>query len=150
MRQFSLLFFTILLSFLSIQSCTPKEQTRNSDAVETIEAPLTQVKPGFVHSVYFWLKKDNPELLAEFMNEALPQLAKVPSIQSVSWGPPAGTPRAVVDNSYDVAWIVNFANAEEEKKYQVDPLHVEFVEKYESIFDKVQIYDAIVAYNVVN
>ena len=80
----------------------------------------------------------------DFIENGLPALAKVPSIQSVSWGPPAGTPREVVDNSYDLAWIVNFASAEDEREYQVDPLHVEFVEKYKPIFDRVQVYDNIV------
>lgn len=148
MRQFSLVFVVILLSFFSILSCAPKEQTQTEAAVENVVTVQSQAEPGFVHSVYFWLNKDNPELVAEFINEGLPQLAKVPSIQSVSWGPPAGTPRDVVDNSYDIAWISVFANAEDEKKYQIDPLHIAFKEKYESIFEKVQIYDNIVDHHV--
>lgn len=145
MRNFSFLLLATTFSILAIYSCGPKEKSQNNtpDTIETvIESP--QLQPGFVHAVYFWLKKDNPELVNEFVNEGLPLLAKVPSIQSVSWGPPAGTPRDVVDNSYDIAWIVNFANAEDQEKYQVDSLHVEFVDKYKSIFDKVQVYDNIV------
>jgi hypothetical protein len=148
MRQISPIFVVILLSFFTILSCAPKEQTQTQDVLENIEPPQAEVKPGYIHTVYFWLKKDNPELLAEFMNEALPKLAEVPSIQSVSWGPPGSTLRDVVDSSYDLAWIVNFASAEDEEKYQVDPLHVEFVEKYKSIFEKVQVYDNIVDHYV--
>lgn len=99
---------------------------------------------GFVHAVYFWLKKNNPDLLKEFKEEGLPALAEVTSIKHVYWGPPAGTPREVVDNSYDLAWVVTFENAEEEKKYQVDPLHVKFVEKYSPLFQKVQVYDSVI------
>ena len=144
MRNFTPFFVVCIFTFLAIQSCTPKENTQNQDKIENKEAPQAHVRPGFVHAVYFWLADDNPEMVAEFINEGLPKLAKVPSIQSVSWGPAAGTPRDVVDNSYDLAWIVNFATAEDQDKYQVDPLHLEFVEKYKSIFDRVQVYDNIV------
>ena len=101
-------------------------------------------KPGFIHTVYFWLKKDNPELLKEFKEKGLPKLATVSSIKNVYWGPSAGTPRDVVDNSYDISWIVTFQNAEEQDKYQVDPIHLEFVELYQSLFERVQVYDTLV------
>jgi len=140
-----LLLFSIF-AFIICQSC---KQTDNNTSTEVASSAQNiqkeTVTPGFIHAVYFWLKKDNPTLLDEFINEALPTLAKVPSIQSVTWGPPAGTPREVVDNSYDIAWIVNFENAEEQDKYQVDPIHLEFVEKYKSLFERVQVYDNIVS-----
>lgn len=146
MRNLILLSFSLILLCSTLQSC--KQKDNSSDQKANIDAPKTETKivsPGFVHAVYFWLKKDNPELVKEFIDEGLPKLAKVPSIQSVTWGPPAGTPREVVDNSYDLAWIVNFANAEDQDAYQVDPLHLEFVEKYKSIFDRVQVYDNTVS-----
>ena len=135
----------LVLIALSIYSC--KQDQKASQAVDKTTSDVTTMKstaPGFVHTVYFWLKDDNPELVNDFINNGLPALAKVPSIQSVSWGPPAGTPREVVDNSYDIAWIVNFASAEDQDAYQVDSLHVVFVDKYKSIFEKVQVYDNIV------
>ena len=136
----------LLLSFIIIfQSCKQNEKSTDEEVVNhTKVEPRIAESPGFIHAVYFWLKKDNPELLKEFKTEGLPQLAKIPSIQSVAWGPPAGTPREVVDNSYDLAWIVNFATVEDQDEYQVDPLHLEFVEKYKSLFEKVQVYDNIV------
>lgn len=149
MHKLSNLLFISLLSVFIISSCKQKPEVQQEQAVNTTaEVQSPQAEPGFVHAVYFWLKKDNPELVKEFIEVGLPELAKVPSIQSVSWGPPAGTPREVVDNSYDLAWIVNFANAEDQDKYQVDPLHVEFVEKYKSIFERVQVYDNIVNHHV--
>ena len=149
MHKLSNLLFITLLSVFIISSCKQKPEVKQEQAATTTaEVQSPQAEPGFVHAVYFWLKKDNPELVKEFIEVGLPELAKVPSIQSVSWGPPAGTPREVVDNSYDLAWIVNFANAEDQDKYQVDPLHVEFVEKYKSIFDRVQVYDNIVNHHV--
>ncbi len=130
-----------LASFLFI-SC--KSQPENKTTIPVEKTEIKNTNPGFIHAVYFWLKKDNPELLKEFKEIALPKLATVPSIKNVYWGPPAGTPREVVDNSYDISWIVTFENAAEQDKYQVDPLHVEFVEKYKSLFERVQVYDNLV------
>ncbi len=149
MRKFSTFFAIIICVLLSLQSCRQNENNNNQEVNNPAEISKESIAtPKFVHAVYFWLKKDNPELVNEFLNDGLPKLAKVPSIQSVSWGPPAGTPREVVDNSYDLAWIVNFASAEDQDKYQVDPLHVEFVEKYKLIFEKVQVYDNLVTSHV--
>lgn len=134
----------VFFLFASMLSCKQQASPETTNAEIAPVEQKTEVTPGFVHAVYFWLKDDNPELVDDFINNGLPELAKVPSIQSVSWGPAAGTERAVVDNSYDLAWIVNFANAEDQDAYQVDPLHVEFVEKYKSIFERVQVYDNIV------
>lgn len=133
---------TIILAFaiaMIISSCNPKEKKTNINMTNTETEAKT---PGFIHAVYFWLKKDNPELLKEFKEKGLPKLATVSSIQSVHWGPPAGTPRDVVDNSYDMSWIVTFDNAAEQDKYQVDPIHLEFVKLYESLFERVQVYDS--------
>lgn len=146
MRKILAFSITLLFTFVSIQSCKQKSNPSDHESnTSELEAPKAKETPGFVHAVYFWLKKDNPELLKEFIEEGLPRLAEVPSIQSVAWGPPAGTPREVVDNSYDLAWIVNFATAEDQDAYQVDSLHKVFVKKYESLFEKVQIYDNTVS-----
>jgi len=145
MRKLMVFSISTLFVIVIFFSCTPKEKTLSPEVKNSDENISTNIiEPGFTHAVYFWLKKDNPELLDEFVKEGLPKLAKVPSIQSVSWGPPASTSRDVIDGSYDLAWIVNFANAEDQDKYQVAPLHLEFVEKYKSLFEKVQVYDNIV------
>ncbi|MEM9545158.1 MAG: Dabb family protein [Bacteroidota bacterium] len=147
MRKITSFIPALLLILLTLNSCNQHRNKKAADSIAKISAEVAKVKtvtPGFVHAVYFWLKDDNPELVDDFINNGLPQLAKVPSIQSVSWGPPAGTPREVVDNSYDMAWIVNFASSEDQDAYQVDSLHVVFVEKYKSIFERVQVYDNIV------
>ncbi|MDF1696737.1 MAG: Dabb family protein [Saprospiraceae bacterium] len=145
MKQLFSYSLCIAFSILAFNACTPKEQKSTPSVVqEKVDEGNPTIQPGFVHAVYFWLKKDNPALLKEFLDEGLPKLAKVPSIQSVAWGPAAGSPRDVVDNSYDLAWIVDFANKEAEAEYQVDPLHLEFVEKYKSLFEKVIVYDNIV------
>ncbi len=132
----------IICALLSATACNMQNGEKNKKEMNTIEMKASN--PGFVHAVYFWLKKDNPVLLKEFKEVALPKLATVPSIKNVYWGPSAGTPREVVDNTYDMSWIVTFDSAAEQDEYQVDPIHLEFVKKYESLFDQVKVYDSIV------
>ena len=139
MNKLSKTLFLVFFLAIIISSCSSDNSKTNMTHSE-----IKTKTPGFIHTVYFWFKKDNPELLKEFIEKGLPKLATVPSIQSVHWGPPAGTPRDVVDNSYDMAWIVTFDNAAEQDKYQVDPIHVEFVELYKSLFERVQVYDSVV------
>lgn len=95
------------------------------------------------HSVYFWLK---PELTAAQRAEfrtGVESLAKIKSVAKVSVGVPAGTTRRpVIDASYDVALIVQCKDVAAEAAYQVDPLHLAFVEKFKTFWTRVQIYDS--------
>src|SRR3954467_11616960 len=75
------------------------------------------------HCVYFWLK---PELTsaqrAEF-RRGVETLKGVKSADNVSIGVPAGTTkRPVIDDSYDVALIVECRDVAAEAAYQVDPI----------------------------
>jgi hypothetical protein len=95
------------------------------------------------HCVYFWLK---PELTANQRAEfrrGVESLKEIKSIEKVSVGVPAGTTRRpVIDSSYDVALIVECKDVAAEGAYQVDPLHLAFVEKFKTFWTRVQIYDA--------
>ncbi|MEL6922907.1 MAG: Dabb family protein, partial [Bacteroidota bacterium] len=68
-------------------------------------------------------------------------LSKCPTIHKWHYGKPAGTPRDVVDNTYDYAWIVHFKNAADQDVYQDEPIHHLFVERYADLWERVQVYD---------
>jgi len=95
------------------------------------------------HTVYFWLK---PELTSAQRAEfrlAVEGLAKIKSVEKVSVGAPAATPRRpVIDSSYDIALIVQCKNVAAEAAYQVDPIHLAFVENNKTFWNRVQIYDS--------
>ena len=95
------------------------------------------------HCVYFWLK---PELTAAQRAEfrrGVETLTGIKSVEKVSIGVPAGTtPRPVIDHSYDVALIVQCRDVAAEAAYQVDPIHLAFVEKFKGFWTRVQIYDS--------
>jgi Stress responsive A/B Barrel Domain len=96
----------------------------------------------FVHHVFFWLK--NPDRKEDYnkLLMGLEGLSKVSTIERFHIGKPADTNRDVIDRSYSVSWLVMFRNKEDQDKYQVDPIHIKFVEQYSSLWDKVIVYDA--------
>lgn len=102
----------------------------------------TEAETGVIHTVYFWLKDDVSEEDRKTFEQALNDLAKVPSISEYYWGKPAGTEaRDVTDQSFDYAINVFFDSVEDEAAYQIDPLHLKFVEAFGKIFETVKVYD---------
>ena len=141
----NLLYLTLLL----LVACNPQvdttELTNLKEKLATAEKSLMEAKSdqtAFIHTVFFWMKKEvTEEEKANFMKNGLADLAKVPSIYKVYYGPAAGTPREVVDNSYDAALVVHFKNTADQDEYQDDPIHLKFIEDYKHLWDRVQVYD---------
>jgi hypothetical protein len=97
---------------------------------------------AFVHSVFFWTKEGvTPEEKADFAKNGLGSLTEIASVYRTYIGPPAMTPIEVVDNSYAFALICHFKNKADQDEYQVDPIHLKFIEDYKHLWEKVQVYD---------
>ena len=97
----------------------------------------------FVHHVFFWLK--NPDSV-EDRNKLLAGLRKLTAVKTIrdyQIGLPADTSRGVIDRSYSVSWLLVFGNAADQDSYQVDPLHLKFVEECSSLWNKVVVYDTL-------
>ena len=96
-----------------------------------------------IHSVYFWLKQEiNDEEKIFFFNE-VNKLSKIQSVSGFYCGGPAPTPkRPVVEDSYDCGLTVVLNDLDGHDIYQADPIHLEFIEKCSSLWEKVQIYDS--------
>ena len=100
-------------------------------------------KDVFIHHVYFWL--NNPESKADFdaLVAGLKKLSVVETIKSFHIGKPADTNRDVVERSYSVSWMLLFANKADQDSYQVDPIHLKFVEDCKHLWKKVVVYDSV-------
>jgi len=96
-----------------------------------------------VHTVYFWLK---PELTAQQRAEfrkGVESLGTIPAVVQIFVGTPAATTkRPIIDDSYSVALTVVVKDVAGHDAYQVDPIHLKFVETFKTFWNKVQIYDA--------
>ncbi|MBL7807787.1 MAG: Dabb family protein [Saprospiraceae bacterium] len=101
------------------------------------------MKNIFVHQVYFWL--NNPESKADRdkLVEGLKTLTQIAHIQQWHIGVPAGTSREVIDGSYAVSWLNIFKDRAAQDAYQVDPVHLAFVQNYRHLWSKVVVYDSV-------
>jgi hypothetical protein len=103
----------------------------------------TQVTDVFIHHVFFWLNNpDSKEDLAALL-AGLHKLKTVETIRRCHIGVPAATNRDVIDNSYAVSWMAIFDNAADQDSYQIDPIHLKFVEECSHLWTKVVVYDTI-------
>ena len=139
-----------LLLLLALFACNEAPTNTSAPAVaaastqtEATAVQTSSEEPGFIHTVFFWYKEGTTEERKKAFEASFAELGKVPSIQKYYAGPPAGTPRDVVDNSYDYAFIVHFKNSADQDAYQVDPLHLKFIELYKDVWDRVQVYDTL-------
>lgn len=146
--KYSLLF---LLS-LSFFACDTRDLDTRIAQMETklatAEAALAKAEqrlsntPGMIHSVFFWLKEDLSEADEAAFMAGVESLKAISTIKSCYIGPPAPTEeRGVVDNSYSYALIVHFDDVAGHDAYQVDPIHVQFVEDHQDKWTKVVVYD---------
>lgn len=97
-----------------------------------------------VHTVYFWLK---PELsaaqVADFRG-GVESLGLIKSVAKIYVGAPAPTEkRPIIDDSYSVALTVLCADVAAHDLYQVDPIHLAFIQQFKHCWHRVQIYDAV-------
>ena len=100
-------------------------------------------KELFIHHVYFWLKNPGSKEDLDKLVAGLRTLSKVSTIQKHYIGKPADTNRDVIDRSYSVSWLLFFKNKEDQDKYQVDPVHLKFVEQCSALWSRVTVYDSV-------
>lgn len=96
-----------------------------------------------VHAVYFWLKPELTDAQRADFRRGVETLAGIKAAEKVYVGAPAATPkRPIIDDSYAVALIVICRNVSAHDAYQVDPIHLKFVEDFKTFWTRVQIYDS--------
>ncbi len=100
-------------------------------------------KNGFIHHVYFWLKNPDSNNDCNLLIEGLKKLSLVATIKDFHIGKPAGTGRDVIDSSYAVSWLLLFDNKEDQDSYQIDPVHLKFIEECAHLWNKVVVYDTV-------
>ena len=111
-------------------------------------AVLSAIRPApeqstFIHSVYFWMNEDVTDAQRQEFKEILEGLSEIESVTRCYVGPAAGTPRKVVDNTYDMALIVHFEDKAGHDLYQEHSLHKAAIERFEPWIRDIRIYDVM-------
>jgi hypothetical protein len=96
-----------------------------------------------IHSVFFWLRAElTTAERAHFLAE-VKKLSAVRTIEKIYVGAPATiAERAVTERSFDVALTIVFPDGPAHDAYQVDPVHLAFVEGNKASWTRVQVYDS--------
>src|SRR5438045_4716823 len=96
-----------------------------------------------VHTVYFWLKTDLTAQQRADFRKRVESLGGIKSVDKIYVGIPAKTEkRPIIDDSYSVALTVLCKDVAAHDLYQVDPIHLKFINDFKSCWTRVQIYDA--------
>ena len=107
-------------------------------------ADEVKITETLMHHVFFWLKEPKNEAQKKQLLQGLNELLKVKNIKMSHLGFPAGTEnRDVVDHSYSVSYMVMFDKQADQDAYQIDPIHLKFVEKNSHLWSKVIVYDSV-------
>ena len=128
----------VCLMLLFLTACSP-----TSDKEISENAAHQSSQSGFVHAVYFYLHDSLDQQTKDDFLLVLDTLATIPSLKDIHYGKPANTPRRVVDNTYDYAFICVFENKEDHDAYQSHPIHTAFKERYTPLIEDVKIYDNV-------
>jgi hypothetical protein len=125
MKNIALFLLTIMVSI----SC--------SNAKRTSE-PGTSIK----HIVIVWLNEPGNTQHRQQLIDAAQVLTNIPGVLSVSAGEPVASERAIVDDSFDIAYIFTFENSESMRNYLIHADHRKVVANViKPLVAKMVVYD---------
>jgi hypothetical protein len=104
---------------------------------------MAEEKKVFIHHVFFWLAEPHNVEHGQLLIAGLQKLSSASTIRRFHIGRPAGTKREVIDATYSVSWCLFFDNAADQDIYQVDPIHLRFIEECRHLWKRVQVYDTV-------
>lgn len=109
-----------------------------SPAASASHAP----KGAVSHTVFFWLKHPQDKSQRQQVESALLRLRALPQVRSLSIGAAVPSDRPVVDDSFDVGMVVEFASVADLHAYEAHPDHLKEVHGVLlPLTKKVQVYD---------
>ncbi len=118
-------------------------QLKNNFQNKKYRIMAEEIKNIFIHHVYFWLAEPDNSIHKKLLIEGLKKLSSVNTILRFHIGEPANTSRDVIDSSYSVSWILIFKNDIDQESYQVDPIHLRFVDECKHLWSRVVVYDSV-------
>lgn len=95
-----------------------------------------------LHSVFFYFKPDVPAAEIESQRQAIVNdLSKIDAVNQLWAGGPEGIERDVVDNSYGMSLHMIVADRDALQRYQSDPAHTDFINKFKPLWTGIKVYD---------
>lgn len=105
----------------------------------TIAAPA---KPGSVdHVVLVWLKRAGNEQDKQKLIQLGHELRAIPGIRFLDSGTALPSQRPIVDDSFDVAYVMRFDSPAALEAYAVHPVHVKAKDELTRLSERIVVYD---------
>ena len=96
------------------------------------------------HVVLVWLKKPGNESDKQALRAAGDELRSIPGVRFIDHGTALASDRPVVDDSFDVGFVMGFDSAENLQAYESHPLHQKKVkEVLGPLSRKIVVYDIV-------
>lgn len=100
------------------------------------------VSEPVVHTVLCWLKEPGNSNHRQTIMETSRSLQAIPGVISISVGEPLKSDREIVDDSFDVAVTLTFANTDDLQAYVTHPMHLDAVNNVlNPLVEKLIVYD---------
>jgi hypothetical protein len=122
---------------------TLSSNARTATSNVMIENETRELDGSFVHIVFFWLINDDQETKKLFLSELRKFIDNVDVIKTKYIGSVADTDREVIDNSYSYCLTLSFDSKKQHDIYQEHELHLKFIERASSLWDRVLVYDSV-------
>lgn len=118
----------ILLLIPALLSCSSSQRTTATGRIE--------------HVVLCWLKNPTSEKARRRLIETGAKLADIPGVLSVTAGPPVPSDRPVVNDSFDVGFVILLEDTAALKGYLAHPVHLAAVrDVLAPLVERTVIYD---------
>lgn len=95
-----------------------------------------------LHTVLFWLRDDLTPAERQAFVAGVQSLTKISTVRFGFVGTPSETRRPVIDHTYTYKLSVGFDDLAGHDAYQIDPIHLRFLDECKTFWTRVLIYDA--------
>ena len=102
-----------------------------------------QSKAGIDHVVLVWLKRPgNPDDAAKLVAVSKDLAVRIPQVRHLTWGRPVPSDRPIVDDSFNLAFIMKFAGRSDLETYQNHAEHIRATKDVlRPLASRVMVYD---------
>ena len=122
----------LLASFagLALVSCASSAPTLKSGSVD--------------HVVLIWLKRPDNAADRQALRQAAEDLKAISQVKSISHGTALESERPIVDDSFDVGFVMRFDSPADLHAYETHPLHIAKVDSVlKPLTKKIVVYDVV-------
>ncbi|HEY8960613.1 MAG TPA: Dabb family protein [Luteolibacter sp.] len=122
--------FLVSLASVALVSCASISPAPKSGSVD--------------HVVLIWLKRPGNAADRVKLQQTAEELRAIPQVKSISHGTALASERPIVDDSFDVGFVMRFDSPADLHVYETHPLHVAKVNQVlKPLTKKIVVYDIV-------